>query len=264
MHLFYTMAYLLFWILAFAAITVTASDNPLDMILPRQQNISSTWPCGPFSTRGRDIVNSRRRSNHMGGLQLAPQPRDHDPRRPGIHLCRFHPRPHRLRRLQLYSNVTLISALDPDNGALITSQILLHNPIWTRNTTLFKIWSDIVRVAARKNLYIHPDAHVSKAGWCCSQTDGNAWFGDEHFDIENWTRGLGYVARWAGDHTNIVSMSLRNELRESWGMARGGSGYNWVNFVGKMTAAAAGVIHAANEDLLILGGECSTGRICLR
>lgn len=159
---------------------------------------------------------------------------------------------------------TLISALGPDNGALITSQILLHNPIWTRNTTLFKIWSDIVRVAARKNLYIHPDAHVSKAGWCCSQTDGNAWFGDEHFDIENWTRGLGYIARWAGDHTNIVSVSLRNELRESLGMARGVSGYNWVNFVGKMTAAAAGVIHAANEDLLILGGECSTGRICLR
>lgn len=63
MHLFYTMAYLLFWILAFAAITVTASDNPLDTILPRQQNISSTWPCGPFppevaisSTLGGEVI----------------------------------------------------------------------------------------------------------------------------------------------------------------------------------------------------------------
>ncbi|KAK4642294.1 hypothetical protein QC761_506410 [Podospora bellae-mahoneyi] len=182
------MAYLLFWILAFAAITVTASDNPLDTILPLITWAGVNWPLSRETMIPEGLEHASADSI-LDRIASA-----------GFNFIRM---PYAIEMIDLfYLNnqtdtpfpQTLISALGPDNGALITSQILLHNPIWTRNTTLFKIWSDIVRVAARKNLYIHPDAHVSKAEWCCSQTDGNAWFGDEHFDIENLTRGLGYVA----------------------------------------------------------------------
>lgn len=46
----------------------------------------------------------------------------------------------------------------------------------------------------RQEIYIHLDNHISKGMWCCSQTDGNAWFGDEYFNVENWVRGLVYMA----------------------------------------------------------------------
>jgi len=144
--------------------------------------------------------------------------------------------------------LALISALGFANGTRTTNAILAHNPLWTRSTPRFKIWTDIARLAARKNILIHPDTHVGKAQSCCSHTDGNAWFDDVNFPVANWKRGLAYVANWAKNHTNIVSMSLRNAPRESY--LRPGLEYNWPTFVGNMTAGAD-AIHAANPDLLI-------------
>ncbi len=44
--------------------------------------------------------------------------------------------------------------------------------------------------------------HVGKAQWCCNRTDGNAWFDDFNFPVNNWHRGLQFVANWAeGDNS---------------------------------------------------------------
>lgn len=153
----------------------------------------------------------------------------------------------------------LSQTLGADNGTAITTAILAHNPIWTARTTRLKILTDITRIAAAKRLLVHPDAHVSRAGPCCSHTDGNAWFGDTHFAVANWTRGLAYMARWAGNHSNVVSMGLRNELRESWAPGGRALEYNWVNYVGNMTEAADAV-HAANPDILMMWGGMQFGQ----
>jgi endoglucanase len=131
----------------------------------------------------------------------------------------------------------------------VTNEIVAKNPGWTAQTTRFEIWSDIARIAATKGIFISPDVHVHKAQWCCSHIDGNAWFGDVHFNISHWHRGLSYVANWAKEHPNIVSMSLRNELRESWNVTN--LYYNWQTLVGNMTAGAD-AIHEANPDMLII------------
>lgn len=144
--------------------------------------------------------------------------------------------------------VALIMALGYENGTKVTNEIIAKNPSWTRETTRFEIWSDIASIAATKGVYIHPDVHVGKAQWCCSHTDGSAWFDDVHFNATHWRRGLSYVASWAQDHRNVVSMSLRNELRESWN--RTDLYYNWATLIGNMSAGADAV-HAANPDLLI-------------
>jgi endoglucanase len=145
--------------------------------------------------------------------------------------------------------VAMITALGYVNGTKVTNQIIARNPTWTRETTRFEIWSDIADIAAKKGIFIQPDVHVSKAQWCCGHTDGNAWFGDVYFNTSQWRRGLGYVANWAKKHPNIVSMSLRNELRESWNVTN--LYYNWQTLVGNMTAGAD-AIHAANPDMLII------------
>lgn len=144
--------------------------------------------------------------------------------------------------------VAMIQALGYVNGTRVTNAIVAKNPGWTKQTTRFEIWSDIATRAAERGLFVHPDAHVGKAQWCCSHTDGSAWFGDVHFDTAHWLRGLGYVAAWARGHPNVVSMSLRNELRESWNVTN--LYYNWQTLVGNMTAGADAV-HAAHPGLLI-------------
>jgi len=142
----------------------------------------------------------------------------------------------------------LTAALGPSNGTRTAQAIVAKNPIWSTQTTRFEIWSDIARTALKRGIYIHPDVHVGKAQWCCSHADGNAWFDDVDFPVSNWLRGLSYVARWAKEHPNIVSMSLRNELRESWN--RTGLYYNWATLVGNMTAGMD-AIHTANRDILV-------------
>lgn len=144
--------------------------------------------------------------------------------------------------------VAMIQALGYINGTKVTNEIVANNPSWTRETTRFEIWADIAKIAAEKGIFIHPDVHVGKAQWCCSHTDGNAWFDDLTFNTTNWLRGLSYVATWAKDHPNIVSMSLRNELRESWNNTA--LYYNWQTLVGNMTAGCD-AIHEANPDILI-------------
>jgi hypothetical protein len=48
-------------------------------------------------------------------------------------------------------------------------------------------------------MYVHLDNHMSKAKWCCSTNDGNAWFGDTDFNVAKWKRGLEFMA----DHVRI-------------------------------------------------------------
>jgi hypothetical protein len=70
--------------------------------------------------------------------------------------------------------VALVTALGHTNGSRITSEIIRRNPKWTRDTTRFELWSDILDLAAERGIYAIPDVHIHKAMWCCSHTDGNA------------------------------------------------------------------------------------------
>jgi endoglucanase len=153
--------------------------------------------------------------------------------------------------------VAMIHALGYVNGTKVTNEIIQKNPGWTTQTTRFEIWSDITRIAATKGIFISPDVHVGKAQWCCSHIDGNAWFDDLNFNATHWRRGLSYVAKWAQDHPNVVSMSLRNELRESWNATD--LYYNWETLVGNMTAGAD-AIHAANPNILIIWSGMQYGQ----
>ncbi|KAI1099729.1 glycoside hydrolase family 5 protein [Jackrogersella minutella] len=235
----------------------------------RQGNSTGEWPYGPFSTKGRDIVNSRGEVINwagvnwpMSGETMIPEGLEwksasdilDDVVSVGFNYIRMG------YAIQMIDEIfdqggedvplekALILGLGQENGTKVTNEIISKNPAWTRETTRFEIWSDIANIAATKGLYIHPDVHVGKAQWCCSHTDGNAWFDDVTFSAADWRRGLAHVATWAKGHPNVVSMSLRNELRESWN--RTDLYYNWETMIGNMSAGAD-AIHEANPDLLI-------------
>lgn len=56
------------------------------------------------------------------------------------------------------------------------------------------MYDAVVAELARNEIYINLDNHMSKGAWCCSQEDGNAWWGDTYFDADNWVRGLSFMA----------------------------------------------------------------------
>ena len=229
----------------------------------------TSWPYGPFSTSGRDIVNANGDSVTWAGVNwplsgetMVPEGLEWQSAEDilsrvagvGFNFIRFG---YAIEMIdQVYERngsdvpleVAMINALGYENGTKITQAIVQHNPSWSATTTRFQIWDDIAKVALSKQIFVHPDVHVGKAEWCCSHTDGNAWFDDLTFNTTNWKRGIAYVADWAKPHPNVVSMSLRNELRESWNVTD--LYYNWETLVGNMTAGAD-AIHNANPDLLI-------------
>jgi len=55
------------------------------------------------------------------------------------------------------------------------------------------VYDAIAAECFKQQIYVHLDNHISKGGWCCSTTDGNAWFGDIYFDVTKWKRGLQYM-----------------------------------------------------------------------
>jgi len=257
------------------------------MVRRQQPNATSIWPYGPFSTRGRDIVNTRGEAMTFAGVSwpLSGNMLPPGGNKPKLTLSttgetmipegleyasadsilaqvasvgfNFVRMPYAVQMIdEIYArNGTdvpleraLVTSLGPANGTRILDAVLANNPIWTRSTPRLKIWTDIARLAARRNILIHPDARVGKAGPCCSHTDGNAWFQDMNLPVSNWTRALSYVANWARNHTNVVSMSIISSPRESY--LRPELEYNWKTFVGNMTLGAS-AIHTANPDILI-------------
>lgn len=74
-------------------------------------------------------------------------------------------------------------------------------------------WQVVVGSLAKYKVMIILDNHISKPGWCCSSYDGNGFFGDIYFDPKLWVIGLTKVATMFNGTSNVVGISLRNELR---------------------------------------------------
>lgn len=137
------------------------------------------------------------------------------------------------------------TVLGLDNGTRVFDAVMKNNPSFAPDITRLQVFDAIAAECEKQQIYVHLDNHVSKAGWCCALNDGNGWFGDQYFDVEKWKRALGFMADHGKSWPNLVSMGLRNELRQS-GFALD----PWSAWYDSMTAAADAV-HKANPDVLI-------------
>ncbi|KAL4570148.1 hypothetical protein LXL04_025799 [Taraxacum kok-saghyz] len=112
-----------------------------------------------------------------------------------------------------------------------------------KSTKKFSINREVVSSLDKNKVMIILDNQISKPGWCCSDFDGNGFFGDQYFDPNDWLKGLTKVATIFKNSTNVVAMSLRNELR--------GPKQNvsvWYRYMQK----GAEVIHVANPNVLVI------------
>ncbi|KAI0487139.1 glycoside hydrolase superfamily [Xylaria cf. heliscus] len=143
-----------------------------------------------------------------------------------------------------------VDALGQEDGQAIYDKVVANNPSFGAETTRLQVYDAIATECAKQEIYVHLDNHISKAGWCCSPLDGNSWFGDTYFDVKNWTRGLSFMAEHGKTWTNLMSMSLRNELRIPLTETQLLNSYNWQDWY-EYVQQGANAIHTANSDVLI-------------
>ncbi|KAJ4829946.1 hypothetical protein Tsubulata_049018 [Turnera subulata] len=108
---------------------------------------------------------------------------------------------------------------------------------------LIKAYQAVVSSLGNNNVMVILDNHISKPGWCCSNFDGNGFFGDQYFDPDQWITGLTRMATLFAGVTNVVGMSLRNELRGPKQNVN-----DWYRYLQK----GAEAVHSANPDVLVI------------
>ncbi|KAH6639824.1 glycosyl hydrolase family 5 protein-like protein/cellulase [Boeremia exigua] len=140
-------------------------------------------------------------------------------------------------------------ALGDANGTTIYNQVIKNNPQFGPSTTRLQVYDNIAAELAKLEIYVHLDNHMSNGAWCCSTTDGNAWFGDRNFDVAKWKRGLEYMAKHSKQWPNMVSIGLRNEFRKP-DVAGSSLPYDWPTWY-EQNVDAANIVNAANPDILI-------------
>ncbi|KAE9587787.1 hypothetical protein Lal_00022038 [Lupinus albus] len=109
--------------------------------------------------------------------------------------------------------------------------------------SLIKAFQGVVKSLGEKEVMVILDNHVSHPQWCCANNDGNGFFGDKYFDPDLWIKGLSIMADLFKGVSNVVGMSLRNELR--------GPKQNvpdWYRYMQK----GAEAVHAANPNVLVI------------
>ncbi|KAI8958038.1 glycoside hydrolase family 5 protein [Daldinia sp. FL1419] len=254
-----------YWVPAYLAIVgvfASASSNT-----PR-----ATWPNGPFVTSGRWIHDAAGSTVTYVGVNW---PGSLDTMIPeGLQYQSVKSIVSRVKSLgmntirltyatemidQYYDNektdVTIQKALadvlGQNGGKAVLDKIIANNPSFDEKTTRLQVFDAIAAECAKQEIYVHLDNHISKAGWCCSPLDGNSWWGDEFFNVENWTRGLSFMATRGKTWPSLTSMSLRNELRIPLNDATlTSSSYNWESWYNYVKQGSS-AIHKANGNVLI-------------
>lgn len=246
--------------------------NLLIALLLPCQLAAAAWPSTPFKTSGRWILNSAGENVTYAGVNwpgaadtMIPEGLQYSSvdaivakiKSLGLNVIRL---TYAIEMIdQIYENdgndipllTAFTEALGTENGTTIYNDVLANNPSFTSKTTRLEVFDAIAAACAAQEIYVHLDNHVSKAEWCCSETDGNAWWGDTYFSIANWTRGISYMAEHAASWEALSSMSLRNEPREPEDNSTlDEDTYNWEYWY-QYVQEGASAIHAANPDPLI-------------
>ncbi|KAG8375043.1 hypothetical protein BUALT_Bualt10G0058600 [Buddleja alternifolia] len=118
-----------------------------------------------------------------------------------------------------------------------------HNNPEFLNMTVVEAQTAVIEALGQYGVMVVLDNQVSHPMWCCSDDDGNGFFGDKYFDPQEWLKGLHIVANRYKDTSMVVAMSLRNELR---GPLQNETVWRWYMSKGAET------IHKANPNSLVL------------
>jgi endoglucanase len=114
-----------------------------------------------------------------------------------------------------------------------------------------EVMDAVIAALARAHLMVILDDHVSRADWCCSDTDGNGlWYSAEYPETK-WLEDWGRMARRYRAEPWVVGADLRNELRS--GAAWGGDDAK-VDWHAAAERGGAAVLKANSRLLIMVEG----------
>jgi endoglucanase len=111
-----------------------------------------------------------------------------------------------------------------------------------------QIMDVVIAALARAHIMVILDNHVSRADWCCSETDGNGLWYNADYPEEHWLADWQTIAHRYRNQPWVVGADLRNELRS--GAAWGGSDPK-LDWHAAVERGATSVL-AGNSRLLIM------------
>ncbi len=231
------------------------------------------WPFAPLVTSGRDIKNTKNETVVYAGANwpghgevMIPDGLAYQSiesivskiKSVGINAIRL---TYAIQMIdEIYANggeditvqTSFIQALGQANGTARYNEFVEQNPTFDETTTRLQVFDAVAEECAKQEIYINLDNHMSQGAWCCNTGDGNSWFGDTYFNVENWTRGLAYMADHGKSWRALTSMSLRNELRTpASNPTLQQQSYHWQDWY-KYVRQGADAVHGANPGVLVV------------
>ncbi|CAD6263324.1 unnamed protein product [Miscanthus lutarioriparius] len=119
----------------------------------------------------------------------------------------------------------------------------------------------VVTSLGEHNVMVILDNHLSKPGWCCSNTDGNGFFGDTLFDPDVWVDGLTKMATMFAGVPNVVGMSLRNELRGPRQNANDWYKTGTVHTIAELSLHLSAVCTAPAQHVKLVAARLASGAV---
>jgi endoglucanase len=134
-----------------------------------------------------------------------------------------------------------------EHNPIVPGYALAANP-QLKGKHAMEVMDAVIAALARSHIMIILDNHVSRADWCCSETDGNGLWYNQDYPESSWLADWQTIARRFRGQQWVIGADLRNELRS-------GAAWGGINPKVDWHAAAergGNAVLAANPQLLIM------------
>lgn len=107
-----------------------------------------------------------------------------------------------------------------ERNPVVADYAVKANPRF-RGKRALEVMDAVITALARAHIMVILDNHVSRADWCCTETDGNGLWYNAEYPEEKWLADWQTIVRRYKHQHWVVAADLRNELRNGaqWGGA---------------------------------------------
>jgi endoglucanase len=234
------------WEAAFDAPTEDVTDGAVS----DAQDGGALLPAVPLHTQSRWILDSNNQRFKMasvnwygaespdyvvGGLDIMPlQTLAHAIRQMGFNAVRLP-----------WSNEML------EKNPLVTASYLSKNPALQGKHAL-EVFDEVIAALAKEGLLVILDNHVSRADWCCSDTDGNGLWYTQTYPQAAWIADWQTIVLRYQNQPAVVGADLRNEVRAAGTVTPVWGGGNAQTDWASAAELAGNAVLQSNSKLLII------------
>ena len=105
-----------------------------------------------------------------------------------------------------------------EHNPLIPEYAVNANPQF-RGKRALDVMDEVIAALAKAHIMIILDNHMSRADWCCNETDGNGLWYNAEYPEDKWLADWRAIVRRYQNQPWVIGADLRNELRSGahWG-----------------------------------------------